>query len=276
MKGSIVQGTNHKTTKRLKLLSYNVQVGIPSSKFRHYVTNSWKHVLPFPKRMNTLDSVAAAISGFDIVGLLELDSGSLRSEFIHQPEYVAQKAELPYCYHQVNRDLGIVAQHSFALLSRFEASFVQEHRLPSTIPGRGALEVHFGEGDERLVVVLAHLSLSARGRSRQLDYIASLINHHRNAVVMGDLNSSLESPEMRRFFANTTLLDPGTSHATYPSWRPRVAYDHIIATPEITLGEQQVLQVRHSDHLPVAMDIGLPTDLPLPHQREHERNRMTA
>jgi len=254
-----VQRINAKTDySRIKLLSYNVQVGIPSSKYRHYFTNSWKHVLPFPKRTNNLDSIAAAISEFDIVGLLELDAGSVRSEFIHQPEYVAQKAGLPYCYHQVNRDLGIVAQHSFALLSRFEASFVKEHRLPSTIPGRGALEVHFGEGKEALVVVLAHLSLSARGRARQLKYIAGLVNHHRNAVVMGDLNSPLDSPEMQAFFTNTSLHYPGHHHLTYPSWRPRMAYDHILATPEISIEDQQVLYVNHSDHLPVAMDIALP------------------
>ncbi len=256
---------------RLRLLSYNVQVGIPSSKYRHYVTNSWKHVLPFPKRTNNLDSIAAAISEFDIVGLLELDAGSIRSEFIHQPEYVAQKAGLPYCYHQVNRDLGVVAQHSFALLSRFEASYVREHRLPSTIPGRGALEVHFGEGEDRLVVVLAHLSLSARGRSRQLDYIADIINHHRNAVVMGDLNSPLDSPEMQHFFDKTSLHYPGQSHLTYPSWRPRMAYDHIIVTPELTLEDQQVLYVNHSDHLPVAMDIAAPPTVTLKQEASHSR-----
>lgn len=243
---------------QLKLLSYNVQVGIPSSKYRHYFTNSWKHVLPFPKRTNNLDSIAAAISEFDIVGLLELDAGSIRSEFIHQPEYVAQKAGLPYCYHQVNRDLGIVAQHSFALLSRFEASYVKEHRLPSTIPGRGALEVHFGEGDDALVVVLAHLSLSARGRAKQLHYIAGIINHHRNAVVMGDLNSPLSSSEMQEFFTQTSLHHPDQSHLTYPSWRPRMAYDHILATPALSVEDQQVLHVNHSDHLPVSMNIANP------------------
>jgi len=258
---------------RLKLLSYNVQVGIPSSKYRHYVTNSWKHVLPFPKRTNNLDSIAAAISAFDIVGLLELDAGSIRSEFIHQPEYVAQKAGLPYCYHQVNRDLGVVAQHSFALLSRFEASFVREHRLPSTIPGRGALEVHFGEGEERLVVVLAHLSLSARGRSRQLDYIAGIVNHHPNAVVMGDLNSPLDSPEMQQFFRKTSLRYPDRNHLTYPSWRPRMAYDHIIATPQLASGEPEVLQVSHSDHLPVALEITAP---PIVFKQGSEQKRMTA
>ena len=32
--------------KRIRLLSYNIQVGIGSVSYRHYVTEAWKHVLP--------------------------------------------------------------------------------------------------------------------------------------------------------------------------------------------------------------------------------------
>ncbi|MGB5306989.1 MAG: hypothetical protein WBO57_12180, partial [Gammaproteobacteria bacterium] len=31
---------------RLRLLSYNVQAGISTARYRHYITQSWKHVLP--------------------------------------------------------------------------------------------------------------------------------------------------------------------------------------------------------------------------------------
>lgn len=243
---------------KLKLLSYNVQVGIPTGKYRHYLTHSWKHVLPFPQRRNNLDRIAEFISDFDIVGLLELDSGSIRSEFIHQPEYVAERAGLPYCYSRINRDLGIVAQHSLAILSRYEACMVKDHRLPSTIPGRGALEVHFGDPDDPLVVVLVHLSLSARARQRQLRYIAGLIRDYRHAVVMGDMNSELHSKEIRELLASTGLSEPGKAESTYPSWRPKLAFDHILATPEIKSGESEVFGVKHSDHLPVAMEVDFP------------------
>ncbi|HHJ19649.1 MAG TPA: EEP domain-containing protein [Gammaproteobacteria bacterium] len=242
----------------LKLLSYNVQIGIPTRKYRHYITHSWKHVLPFPQRQNNLERIAEFISDFDIVGLLELDAGSIRSEFIHQPEYLAEKAGLPYCYNRVNRDLGIVAQHSLAILSRYEAHFVKEHKLPSTIPGRGALEAHFGDEDDPLVVVLVHLSLSARARKRQLDYVSELIQGYKNAVVMGDLNSELDSDEISDLFDSTALSKPLTAGNTYPSWKPKLAFDHILVTPGIKKGEAEVFGVKHSDHLPVAMEVDFP------------------
>jgi len=246
---------------KLKLLSYNIQLGIPTRKYRHYLTHSWKHILPFQQRSNNLDHIAAFVSDFDIVGLLELDSGSIRSGFVHQPEYVAKKAGLPYCYSKINRDMGVVAQHSLAVLSRYKACKVTEHRLPSTIPGRGALEVHFGDPSDPLVVVLVHLSLSARARRKQLRYIAALIKHYRHAVVMGDMNSELHSKEIRELLASTGLSKPKSVELTYPSWRPKLAFDHILVTPEIKSGESKVFGVKHSDHLPIAMEVDFPTSM---------------
>ncbi len=246
-------------TKRLKLLSYNVQVGIPSKKYRHYVTNSWKHILPFSERRNNLDQISEFISEFDIVGLLELDSGSIRSEFLNQPQYLARKADFDYCYTRINRDLGILGQHSLALFSRHEASFVREHVLPSRIPGRGALEVHFSCGDdEPLVVILAHLSLLPRARHKQLSYISKLVCDHKYAVVMGDLNTTIESPEIHNLLESTHLEAPTDSLHTFPSWKPRVAYDHILVTPYLKSGESEVYGVKHSDHLPIGQEVRYP------------------
>ncbi|MGV6818779.1 MAG: endonuclease/exonuclease/phosphatase family protein [Thiotrichales bacterium] len=239
-------------TSNLKLLSYNVQVGIPTSRYRHYITKSWKHVLPFPDRKSNLDRIAEVISHYDIVGLQELDAGSLRSEFIHQPEYVAKKSGLPYCYSRINRDLGFVAQNSLALLSRHEAHFVKEHSLPSKIPGRGALEAHFGDPDDPLVVVIAHLSLSAKARCNQLRYIATVVKGYGNVVVMGDLNSELHSREIKHFFETTALEAPKAPKLTYPSWNPRLAFDHIFVTPQLKTSEPEVLRFKHSDHLPIS------------------------
>jgi endonuclease/exonuclease/phosphatase family metal-dependent hydrolase len=246
---------------RIKLLSYNVQVGIPTKKYRHYITHSWKHLLPFSQRQNNLDRIADFISDFDIVGLQELDAGSIRSEFIHQPEYVAKKAGFPYCYSRVNRDLGIVAQNSLAIFSRCEAHRVVKHKLPSTIPGRGALEAHFGSKKDPLVVILAHLSLSARGRKRQLEYIASLVNGYKHVVVMGDLNTEIESREIKGLLDSTTLSAPQVSAHTYPSWNPKIAYDHILVTPDIHLGDSEVYGVKHSDHLPISIEVDVPHEI---------------
>jgi len=174
--------------RRLRLLSYNIQTGIATNGYRHYLTHSWKHVLPCPKRLDNLDRIGTLIRDFDIVGLQEVDGGSLRSGFINQTEYLALAARFPYWYDQTNRNLGKFAQHSTGLLSRLRPAEVMEVKLPGMIPGRGALTVRYGHGEDALVLVIAHLALGRRARFRQLECIADIIGNYQHAIVMGDMN----------------------------------------------------------------------------------------
>lgn len=54
---------------RLRVLSYNVQVGIGTSNYRDYLTGSWKHVLPHPQRWDNLNRIAERVRDFDLVAL---------------------------------------------------------------------------------------------------------------------------------------------------------------------------------------------------------------
>jgi endonuclease/exonuclease/phosphatase family metal-dependent hydrolase len=249
--------------KRLRVLSYNIQVGISSSKYRHYVTHSWKHVLPFPGRLGNLDGIARFVDGFDMVGLQELDAGSLRSGYINQAEYLAHRAGFPAWYAQTNRNLGQFAKHSLGLLSRFPPVEVLGHRLPSRIPGRGALAARFGHGHDALLVVVVHLSLGSRARARQLAYIADLVSRHPHALVLGDFNCPLDSRELQTLLESTQLVAPERRLQTYPSWRPRQSLDHILVTPELDVLGAEVYDVGFSDHLPVAVEVALPAGVEL-------------
>ncbi len=255
---SLTQHTSKQQSKKLKLLSYNVQVGIPTKRYRQYITNSWRHILPFSERRGNLDRIADFISDFDIVGVLELDAGSIRSEFIHQPNYIAERAKLPYVYTRTNRDMGVLAKHSFALMSRYPACEVREHTLPSRIPGRGALEVHFGDTRDPLVVVLSHLSLSRRTRAKQLNYLSEVVQPHKHAVVMGDFNAHVNSAEFSSFFSNTDFGKPAESQLTFPSWKPSRSLDHILTSAEVQQSQHEVFGIDYSDHLPVGIDIDVP------------------
>ena len=249
---------------RLRLLSFNVQVGIASRGYRHYLMHSWKHLLPDRARGENLDRIAQAIGEFDVVGLQEVDAGSLRSEFINQSEYLAGRANFPFWTHQTNRDLGRIAQHSLGLLSRYRPSEVIEHRLPGPIPGRGALMARLGEGRESIALYVLHLSLGRRARMRQLDFVAERIADEPHAVVMGDLNCAADSREIDRMLGRTHLCEPHPDLHTYPSWRPRRNIDHILVTPSL-LSEipPQVLPLTLSDHLPIAMEVALPEGIRL-------------
>lgn len=254
----------------LRLLSYNIQVGITIRRYRHYLTHSWKHVLPYPERMETLRAIGQFISGFDIVGLQELDAGSLRSGFVDQAEYLARIGSFPFWYTRTNRRLGHFAQHALGLLSRYPAHCVIEHRLPGRIPGRGALEAHFGSKEKPLVVVLLHLSLGRRARRQQFDYVAEVIARHDYVAVMGDLNCQPESREVGELLDKTDLCLAPHGARTYPSWSPAQAFDHILLSPSLQVREVKVYPVTYSDHLPVGVEIVLPDDLELSVPAEHK------
>ena len=133
---------------RIRLLSYNVQAGISTARYRHYVTHSWKHVLPHPQRFSNLDRVARLVSDYDVIGLQEVDAGSLRSGYVNLTQYISERAGLPFWYDQTNRRIGRIARHSTGLLSRFEPTEIVEHRLPGRHPGRGAMFIRYGNRRE--------------------------------------------------------------------------------------------------------------------------------
>lgn len=248
---------------RLRVLSYNVHVGIATSSLRHHLAQTWKHVLPFRGRRRNLARIARFISAFDVVGLQELDAGSLRSDFLNLAEYLAEQSGLHHWYSQTNRSFGRIAKHAMGALSRFPIHAVAEHRLPGPIPGRGALEVRLGSPDNPLVVVLAHLALGRRARQRQLGYLAEVLQAHEHAVLMGDFNCTPTSPEFRHLLARTHLCEPSYDHRTYPSWQPLHSLDHVLVTPGIRVEHGTAYHVHYSDHLPIGLDIVLPEGLRL-------------
>ncbi len=249
--------------RRLRLLSYNVQVGISSTRPHHYFTNMWKHLLPASCRFRNLDRVAQLISDFDIVALQEIDAGSHRTGYVDLTEYLAEKAGFAFRHHQLNRDLGQIAQHGNGFLSRTLPAEVKEFRLPGMVPGRGALLVRYGHGENALVVMLIHLALGSRSRLQQLDYVAEVLSDYHHVVLMGDMNCSPGSAEMRHLFRRTRLCEPAQELHTFPSWRPNRSIDHILVTPELQVAQCHVLNHAYSDHLPVAMELILPPELHL-------------
>ncbi len=247
---------------RLRLLSYNIQTGIVSDRYRHYFTHSWKHLLPFSKRWTNLDRISQSLRGFDIVGLQEVDSGSLRTGFINQTKYLAERGGFPFWHFQTTRRLGKLAQHSNGLLSRVFPRECLDYKLPG-LPGRGALVARFGSVEEPLVLFILHLSLGQRSRKRQMRYLADLVNGYHHVVVMGDLNCEPNSPEMNLLLDQTELRRPPGVLTTFPSWRPRKDLDHILVTPHIEVERTYLPHWTFSDHLPVAMEIALPSSVRL-------------
>lgn len=249
---------------QIRLLSYNIQAGIYTRHYGEYVTNSWKHLLPHPERLHNLSRIASLLRGFDFVGLQEVDSGSLRSGFIDQTEYLAYHSHFPHWYRQVNRNLGRIAQHSNGVLSRVRPSRITEHKLPGGLPGRGALVVELDTTDgEVLAICILHLALGWRARRRQLAYLDSLHGHYSYSVLMGDFNCDCKSRSLRELVNGSDLRGLDCELKTFPSWRPTRNLDHILVSGSLQILDVGVVDYPLSDHLPISMTVALPDGVQL-------------
>ncbi len=250
--------------RRLRLLSYNIQSGLTTRKYSQYLTRSWKHLVPVPSRMSNLDGIARVLVDYDLVGLQEVDAGSLRSGFVNQVRYLANYAGFEHVFDQSNRKIGMISQHGNAVLSRIRPSAITEHKLPGLIPGRGVLEVRFGDGPDALHVLILHMALGRRGRLRQMGFLAERVRDYRHIVLMGDLNCSSDSPELAVLLEVVGLHEPAPGLHTFPSWRPDRQLDHILVSRSIEVERVEVLNYTFSDHLPIVMEARLPEAVRLP------------
>jgi endonuclease/exonuclease/phosphatase family metal-dependent hydrolase len=243
--------------RRLRLLSCNIQAGSSTQRYRDYVSHSWSHVLPAGKRAN-LSAIGGLCADYDIVGLQESDAGSLRSGFTNQTRRIAELAGLPYWSHQSNRRVGGIVHSANGLLSRERPAEVLDYALPGRVAGRGVLLARFGEDANPLSVGVVHLSLGTLSRASQLDFLAELLADAPHAVLMGDFNCAPDAPEMRTLYKRTRLRPPESITATFPSWKPVRALDHILCSEDIAAEPPRALPAGRSDHLAIALELALP------------------
>lgn len=252
---------NNPQNDRLKMLSFNIQVGIDTQRYSDYFRKSWRHFLPHAGRHLNLSRIAKLVKDYDVVALQEVDAGSLRSSFINQVEYIAESAGFPHWHVQRNRNLANIAAHANGLLSKIPAEIVVDHSLPGLIPGRGALQVSFGGSEQPLVVVVVHLALGKKAQKRQLEYLAESLSTHEYFVLMGDMNCAPEwvAEQLESYGVPTRAMD--SHQPTYPSWNPKRSLDQILVSENLKVHSVDVLPNVISDHLPIAMEVELPQAL---------------
>jgi endonuclease/exonuclease/phosphatase family metal-dependent hydrolase len=243
---------------RLRLLSFNIQVGLHTKHYGHYVTRAWQHVMPSPTMHSNLDRIAELMQDYDFVAIQEADAGSLRSHYVNQMEYLAQRAGFNHFGLSVTRNLHPVAQHCLGYLSRHKPVRSVEHVLPSSIPGRRAMTIELDAGAGGLTLLVAHLSLGPRTQNRQLHFLTDLVPHQRPSVLIGDLNCGPEQLRCHPGLLRSGLWVSAGTPATFPSWRPRRCLDHILVSPDIEVKNLVALPHTFSDHRPLAADVYVP------------------
>lgn len=245
----------------LKLLSFNIQVGLHTERYRHYLTRAWRHALPGRGQHAALDEIAELIRGHDFVAIQEADAGSFRTGFVDQMAYLAEAAGFPQHGLAVTRDFKPFARHALGWLSRWPAAVIDEHDLPGPIRGRRALQIELrppGHDGQRLAVFVTHLSLGRRAQGRQLDYLVERASGDAPAVIVGDLNAEPASLRAHPALQAAGFWLPDDPPPTFPSWAPSRSIDHILLSPGLRVARLETLRAARSDHLPLAAEIVLP------------------
>ena len=196
----------------------------------------------------------------DVVGLIEVDTGSIRSRNVNQAESIAAHLgmntsyETKYGEHSFNQILPIVRKQGNAFMAAPRVHGERFHYFDTGIK-RLIIELEMDD----YAIFLVHLSLKYRHRHLQLRRLYDLIEAtEKPVVVAGDFNTFWGENEIYLFMKAAGLRSANKdSLPTYPSRAPRKELDFILYQDGINVTNFEIPDVRLSDHLPLVCDFEL-------------------
>ena len=253
----------------MRFLLYNIRYGagvgkrfhfpVPYSGYLKHTNGNLRHIVEFIRSLHP-----------DIIALIEVDSGSYRSEKSNQAEAIAREMKHYHVYQSkypadsMVQKIPLVNKQGNALLTNHA---IKRHKFH-----------YFREGMKRLVIelelnefsiLLVHLSLKFRHRQYQLQDLHAMVeNIAKPVIVAGDFNVFWGDRELQLFTAATGLKNANDQgHPSHPSRSPRRQLDYIFHSPEIQVNRFQVPQVTLSDHAPLVCDFEVATASQVDHYR---------
>jgi endonuclease/exonuclease/phosphatase family metal-dependent hydrolase len=232
------------------LLTWNIQAGIGTRRYRDYLFHAHRQVVHTAAKTAVLHAIAREISRYDLVCLQEIDLGGRRAGYRSQIEEIARHSGHIHWLTQQNRVVPGISRHGNAILCRHPLNLVADMKLPGRLAGRGCLVADVA-GPVPLRVACLHLSLGAADQQAQLAAVAQALQGARRWVAMGDFNCGAGSAPLRDFCERAAGMAASVPLPTYPSWRPRRDFDHILGSVGLSLSQRRVEPVVLSDHLAV-------------------------
>jgi len=193
----------------------------------------------------------------DIVGLIEVDTGSIRSRMVNQAEKIATDLKMNTSYEtkygsrSFNQVLPIVRKQGNAFMAAQRVHGEKFHYFDTGIK-RLIIELEMAE----FAVFLVHLSLKYRHRHLQLRRLHDLIEAtEKPVIVAGDFNTFWGENEIYLFMRAAGLKSANVDGLpTYPSRAPRKELDFVLYQEGISVSGFEIPDVRLSDHLPLICD----------------------
>ncbi len=196
----------------------------------------------------------------DVMGLVEVDGGSFRTDQQCQAEMIAEQLgyhhviETKYGSRSMAQKLPLLRTQGNAVLTRMP---IVSHRFHYFDEGVKRLVIQ--ACTEHLTVFLVHLSLTYRNRQYQLERLYRLIRSvDRPMILAGDFNVLWGMRELELFLGATGLVSTNPEKKpSYPSRAPKRELDFILHSPELKVVNFQIAPVTYSDHAPLICDFTL-------------------
>ncbi len=240
----------------MRLLLYNIRYAVGGGASMHMPLPGAGYLLG---NQNVLPEITKFIKSVDpdFVGLIEVDTGSIRSRMVNQAEAIAADLAMNTSYEtkygtaSLNQLLPIVRKQGNAFMAAPRVHGERFHYFDTGIK-RLIIELEMDE----FAVFLVHLSLKYRHRHLQLRTLYDLIETTEKPVmVAGDFNTFWGENEIYLFMKAAGLRSANVeSLPTYPSRSPRKELDFVLYQEGIRVTDFRVPDVRHSDHLPIVCD----------------------
>jgi endonuclease/exonuclease/phosphatase family metal-dependent hydrolase len=240
----------------MRLLLYNIRYAVGGGASMHMPLPGAGYVLGNQSVLPELTTFIKSVDP-DIVGLIEIDTGSIRSRKVNQAEKIASDLgmntsyETKYGSKSLNQILPIIRKQGNAFMAAARVHGETFHYFDTGIK-RLIIELEMRE----FAVFLVHLSLKYRHRHLQLRHLYDLIEKtEKPVIVAGDFNTFWGENEIYLFKRAAGLKSANVDCIpTYPSRSPRKELDFILFQEGINVTNFEVPQVRYSDHLPLVCD----------------------
>jgi endonuclease/exonuclease/phosphatase family metal-dependent hydrolase len=240
----------------MRLLLYNIRYGLGLGPELHWPLPGMGYLIG---NRNNLERITGFIKAQDpdIVGLIEVDSGSIRTGRVNQAERVAQALghysvyQCKYGLSSLNARLPIVRKQGNAFLAAPRVHGERFHYFDKGIK-RLTIELEL----EDFAIFLVHLSLKYRHRQAQLHALHDLIvASEKPVLIAGDFNTFWGQHEIYLFMKAAGLKSANARGLpSYPSHAPRKELDFVLYGEGIDIVDFSIPEVRFSDHLPLICD----------------------
>jgi endonuclease/exonuclease/phosphatase family metal-dependent hydrolase len=243
----------------MRLLVYNIRYGLGLGPQLHWPLPGMGYLTG---NRDNLQRITDFIKGQDpdIVGLVEVDSGSIRSRRINQADSIARALghysvyQSKYGESSLNQRLPIVRKQGNAFLAAPRVHGERFHYFNKGIK-RLTIELEL----ENCAIFLVHLSLKYRHRAAQLQALHDLVVAAAKPVIIaGDFNTFWGGHEIYLFMKAAGLRSANPSSLpSYPSRAPRKELDFVLYGEGISIRDFRIPKVQYSDHLPLICDFDI-------------------